>query len=281
VCEARAGRREFFPAGAVSACGSKAVALGAGVHFSRTARCHPLRPGLRAFTLIELLVVLVIIAVLAGFGFKLAADARKKSNKITSLNNLRQWGKALAASMADSDGQLPSDGAASGAVDMQSADAWFNRLPRYISERALNDPAITSNPPSPGQKSVWINPAVPVSVGKKFVNPPSSFLFCYAMNDYLSNQENPTIKNSRVANHTATVFMGETADDQPVLKPGRIKAYFGSGNVDTDPANEANFLFCDGHVGTFRRSEFSKSTATDDQELDPNFTFIPYVGATP
>ncbi|MEQ1853177.1 MAG: type II secretion system protein [Chthoniobacteraceae bacterium] len=250
------------------------------MQFSQTAPRLPERHQLRAFTLIELLVVIVIIAVLAGFGLKVAADARKKSNMVTSLNNLRQWGKALTSSLADSDGYLPTDGAVSGTVDIQSPDAWFNRLPRYINEMALSDPGITGNPPTPGKKSVWMNPAVRASEGKKFVNPPSSFLFCYAVNDYLSNESERTLKLSRVENHSATVFMGENGNDQPVLNPNKIKAYFGPGNVDSDPRNEANFLFCDGHVGTFKRSDFSKPTATDDKQLDPNFTFIPFLGAT-
>lgn len=180
--------------------------------------------------------------------------------------------------MSDSDGFLPADGALAGAADIQNLDAWFNRLPRYIKESALKD-IPEADVPKPGKKSVWMNPAVRAVDAQKFVKPPTSFLFCYAMNGYLSNRTEPTIKLTRVENHAATVFMGENGDDRPVLRPEAMKTYFGTDKVDTDPAGEANFLFCDGHVGTFKRSDFSKPTATDDKVLDPNFTFIPYVGA--
>jgi prepilin-type N-terminal cleavage/methylation domain-containing protein/prepilin-type processing-associated H-X9-DG protein len=236
---------------------------------------------MRAFTLIELLVVIAIIAILAGFGMKVAAGARQRSNMAASISNLRQWWTALSASLADSDGRLPSDGANGGAADISDPDAWFNRLPRYIGEKALKDITAAADAPKPGKKSVWINPAVPTSDGTKYVQPPGSYLFCYAMNDYLSNDTERTMKLTRVENHVATVFMGERGDDQPVLKVDGIKAYFGGGKPESDPENSANFLFCDGHVGTLKRSEFSDPRAVNVTQLDRNFTFIPYANAKP
>jgi prepilin-type N-terminal cleavage/methylation domain-containing protein/prepilin-type processing-associated H-X9-DG protein len=281
VREGRA-RGENFPLPALlAACARRSTALRAAVIFSQTVSPVSRRSRLEAFTLLELLVVISIIAVLAGLGLKIAADSRKKAHRATSVSNLRQWWSALAASLADSDGHLPADGGSTGAADLQNPDAWFNRLPRYMNERALRDATTKELAPRPGVKSVWINPAVPTAQGSKFVNPPSSFLFCYAMNDYLSSANEATIKLTRVEHQTATVFMGENGNDQPVLRPDSLKAYFGGGNVDSDPNNEANFLFCDGHVAPVKRSEFSRPTAIDDRELDRSFTFIPFVGATP
>ena len=55
----------------------------------------------RAFTLIELLVVIAIIAILASLLFTALSGSRQKSNQTASLNNLKQWGTALNASIVD------------------------------------------------------------------------------------------------------------------------------------------------------------------------------------
>ena len=250
--------------------------------FRRIGACALAR---RAFTLLELLVVIVIISVLAGLGLTVAGKARLKANQAASISNLRQWYGAMEASLADSDGSLPAVGALLSGPSLDNNDAWFNRLPRYLGEKPLNDPAMLAAPPKAGSKSVWVNPAVPLSANAKYVNPPTSFLFCYALNYYLSNSDNPTTRLSRIERLAATVFMGEKGDNSPSLDPSKIKAYFGGGNVDSDPKNEANFLFCDGHVASVKREIFTASAATDGdgqaptKPIDRSFTFVPYAGA--
>ncbi len=234
-----------------------------------------LRRCARAFTLIELLTVITIIAILAAILVPVAGNIRNRANQTTSVNNLRQWGAAMSGSLAEFDGALPSDGNAGGAANYEDPDAWFNRLPRFLGESALNDPVNQSKPPRLGDKSVWINPGVPVTDANKNV-----FIFCYAMNDYLSSKDQPTIKATRIERSSATVFMSERGDGVPSIVPQEIKAYFGGGDPVTALENEANFLFCDGHVASMKRKDFQNPLALRLDPIDPSYTFIPFADAT-
>lgn len=242
------------------------------------------------FTLLELVVVIAIISILAAFLFPLFASTRQRANQSISLNNLKQWGVALNRSLGDNNGLMPSDGQGSTSIKLNDLNAWFNRLPPYIDEKPLSDPFYATNPPKPGDRSVWINPAVPKDDGMKYIKPPQQFLFCYAMNYFLSNSKEPTQPISRIERPSATVFMAEKNDEFANCNPKYIKAYFGAGDPAYDKNNAAHFLFCDGHVDLIKRANFDPNLITVNSEEEPNpinnkflnknFTFVPYVGAT-
>jgi prepilin-type N-terminal cleavage/methylation domain-containing protein/prepilin-type processing-associated H-X9-DG protein len=243
----------------------------------------------RAFTLIELLVVIAIIAILASLLFTALSGSRQKSNQATSLNNLKQWGTALNASLREHNGELPTLGTLGGALKLDDTDAWFNRLPRYMNEQPLSHPDLTEKPPRPGTRSIWINPAVPKEEGDKYIQAPVQFLFCYGMNEYLSNVAEPTQPISRMERLSATVFMAEKADEKPICEATEIKAFFGPGDPKKDPKNGAHFLFCDGHVELRPREKFDPEVMTidaqnpspiDNGNVNRYFTYIPYPGAT-
>jgi prepilin-type N-terminal cleavage/methylation domain-containing protein/prepilin-type processing-associated H-X9-DG protein len=238
----------------------------------------------RAFTLIELLVVITIIAVLAAFLFPVFGSIRQRSKQNISINNLKQWGVALNRSLGDYNGYLPDDGQLNfSSIKLTDSKSWFNRLPPYIDEKPLSDPFYATNPPKPGDRSVWVNPAVPKDDGMQYVKPPNQFLFCYAMNAWLYNGQEKTPDHtqplSRIEYPSATVFMAEKNDGFANCVPSKIKAYFGPGNPSTDMNNAAHFLFCDGHVELIKRSVFNDASATDNVTIDPHFTFIPFLGA--
>jgi prepilin-type N-terminal cleavage/methylation domain-containing protein/prepilin-type processing-associated H-X9-DG protein len=256
----------------------------------------------RAFTLIELLVVIAIIAILAAILFPVFGKSAQKGKATASMNNLKQWGAALNSELADNDNRMPTDGEDSGGeAAIDDPEAWFNMLPGYFRDKPLNHADYATKPPRPAEKNVWINPGVPVSPYNTLIQPPKKFLFCYAMNSYLSSTgsgdskaastagtDNKRMKMNTVENLAATVFMGEKADNKPALLPEQILAFFGDGDPATDREGQAHFLFCDGHVELRKRSNFDP-TIMQDTDTDPgpiskkalsrNFTFLPYLGA--
>lgn len=248
------------------------------------------RPSSRkAFTLIELLVVISIVGILVAIALPVFTNVQRKGRQIQSMSNLKQWGAAMLSSAGDHNNQLPWEGQPVSPTGLSTTDAkgitaWYNLLPPYMGLKALNAMR-TSEYPRAGQKSVWVNPAVPLASNAKY----TPFLFCYGMNYYLSTSASPNLTITQMDHPSATVFLAETGDDFANCNPSDIQAFFGGGNVLTDPDNAANFLFCDGHVALFKRREFDpkfnpkvlQGSATQHPELAPDttLTFVPNQGA--
>ena len=237
------------------------------------------------FTLVELLVVITIVGVLAALVAAGLSKAKMRGYQTASVNNLRQWGIALTASLSDYDNHLPSTGTTGDAVDIMDQDAWFNRLPGYMQEVPLSNPLAISLTPKYGQKSVWVNPAIPYDEFVRYSNPPVNRLFSYAMNGWLSTTAEPTMSKLRIESMTSTVFMGEQGDDKSELRPESLRAYIGPGDVVSSRENAAHFLFCDGRVELIKRETFdprfvaSGHSPIDTALLNPGFSYVPVVGA--
>ena len=226
------------------------------------------------FTLIELLVVMVIIAILAALLLPTFHAVQRKGQQTASINNLRQWGVALGASLGDNNNVFPADGQDSGAkIHIDQPEAWFNRLPPYLGEQRLVDRQ--SAPPMAGQKSIWINPAVPTSVNAG-ITKGQDYLFCYGMNYWLYSKDK-YLSMPSIEFPSGTVFMAETNEiGYSVCNPKFIRAYFGNGDPITSDDNVANFLFCDGHIRSMTRKEFKVAEAVKINPLNSAYTYVPY-----
>jgi prepilin-type N-terminal cleavage/methylation domain-containing protein len=97
-----------------------------------------LRDDRRAFTLIELLVVITIIAILASFAAGAISRAKKASQRISCIHNLKQWGQATHMYAADNQEKLPRESLLDGINTWEMTlapickDVWYNALPETL-----------------------------------------------------------------------------------------------------------------------------------------------------
>lgn len=193
-----------------------------------------------AFTLLELLVVISIIAVLAGLSLGVFGKVAVLRNRADSAAQLRQWGVALGAYVADNNGALPRRGQGVQPVtQLDRPTDWFNALPPYLGLQGYGALVEGGQRPHAGDHSLFVRPGATDSGGTAFLS--------YGMNMNLSpwNLSAPTTL-PQIALPATTVFLAETpgpySSTYPSSKPySCLAAYKGMGNI----------LFLDGHVGAF------------------------------
>ena len=190
----------------------------------RKAACRRIPGNFSAFTLIELLVV---IAILAAMLLPALAAAKRKAQKISCLNDMRQWGIAQqlysgdAADMVPADGTTtpsntgygqyqPDNGFTSGAATVLDPIAWYNVLPPLAAEHdlqfyATNSGAFQQKYPFPGNdkgSKLWMCPAAKADPADSslFLAGGKWGFFCYVMDIDLKLKSD--VKNGVVGNGT-------------------------------------------------------------------------------
>jgi prepilin-type N-terminal cleavage/methylation domain-containing protein/prepilin-type processing-associated H-X9-DG protein len=173
----------------------------------------------RAFTLIELLVVIAIIAILAAMLLPALAAAKKKAQKISCLNELRQWGIAIQLYGNDAGDWIPREGTDStgqyapdtnnngttGAAPYPDQGsvfdqyAWFTILPQLVADHPLGFYSTNTTGsfqgrypfPGNGKGKLWVCPSAEVA-GNEIFGAGSTYgsggkfgFFMYCMNSDL------------------------------------------------------------------------------------------------
>jgi len=280
------------------------------------------------FTLIELLVVIAIIAILAALLLPALAGAKRRAKEINCISNLRQWGVAFQLYATENNDGVPADGmSANGTypgptsanppennVDGTPNDpnAWFNMLPKYVSERKLSDYFFDYNNANGGsvtRAAVYL--PFPGGVGRMWQCPSATMslatvggiLVGHGANGFFSYDMNVDLKRANSGNFTtampypqmpklasfrkpsATVFMFDCVFD-PVSEIVNGSPQYNSVN----PANRQNSFasrhnhggninFMDGHVDFFftKYVQDNPSTGGKSEPLLPDLIWdVPY-----
>lgn len=196
--------------------------------------------GRRGFTLIELLVVMAIIAVLAGLSMSVYTAVLVQRDKTESVSRMRQWGVALAAYIAENNGDLPRRGQGVQVVmQLDRPEDWFNALPPYLGLPAYGDLVKSGQRPRAGEHSIFVRPGAKDPGGTAFLS--------YGMNMNLSpwNLTNPT-RYPQIQKPGVTVFLAESPGPYASTYPS-AKAY----GCVAPYSRQGNILFLDGHVSAF------------------------------
>jgi len=253
------------------------------------------------FTLIELLVVIAIIAILAALVLPALAAAKQKSDRISCLNNLRQWGQAILLYADDNDQSYPAPRELSYvatpdhnpvwsemyAVETQNQldgtaigrSAWFNALPQYVRGKPLweygtNTQAINAWIAGLSIFKCRTSDATPRNPA---TDPDPTFgpTFNYGINARISYPNSPEtpFKITQAVNPSAFVSFSEERTHTSELP------YYGSNPTDVSSSynfttrfsgrhnSGGNIVFGDGHAAYFKYAYVC--TPRNGQPADP------------
>src|SRR5262249_32844497 len=194
------------------------------------------------FTLIELLVVIAIIAVIAAILFPVLAQARESARKATCQSNLKQIGTATLLYSQDYDETLPRSGSGRNGGDVTGLLRPYTGS--LLGQGIWKCPSHAQLTPLSGWSSSY-------GYNWEYLLAPGPD---YPHNDW-NGFGNSGVSLSFLARPAETVcFMEQTPRAGNthlwpfILRPGDLTDNNGFGRPDFRHQQQANVLFCDGHV---------------------------------
>jgi prepilin-type N-terminal cleavage/methylation domain-containing protein/prepilin-type processing-associated H-X9-DG protein len=226
----------------------------------RSFRC----PRARAFTLIELLVVIAIIAILAALLLAALSRAKIEGDRITCLNNVKQWCTGFISYKEDNEDNLPREGhrqTQPGIIgydswaqvrDTNNLDVWYNGVPLAMGVQPAYKYAPSSRNAEFYENRLFHCPAASFPSGYLTDTRP---YFSLVMNSQLIRYPNEAIRYPLIQNPTDTVLFldARVNKDEVKVDPGQHNTYLGAPaayarGFAARHGKSGNLGFCDGHA---------------------------------
>ena len=259
-----------------------------------------------AFTLIELLVVIAIIAILAAMVLPVLARARSKADEITCMNNLKQWGTAMAVYADENNEYYPASRDTNYVVNPDNnpvwtemyADAlknppiglsdWFNALPSYVGSIPLWQYGANSvsNNIFFSSHSIYICPSAAATPRNPATDPEPTVgpTFNYGMNQRINYPAAPEVpfRITQAVHPSAFVVFSEQrvhASETPYYgsSPTDLSSTYNYNNRFSGRHNAGgNIVFSDCHAAYFKYDYVCmpyNGSAADPGRPDINWPF--------